>query len=102
MQAILYRDQPYIVLWNDATLEAYSSNWTGFKPQPDPNGDVLATYGPLSFVSIRPVSGTSAGSGGSSGGIPAGVWIGILAAVVVIVGASLMIRRRRESDEDEA
>ena len=61
MQAILYRDQPYIVLWNDASLEAYSSNWTGFKPQPDPNGDVLATYGPLSFVSIRPVSGTSAG-----------------------------------------
>jgi peptide/nickel transport system substrate-binding protein len=102
MQAILYRDQPYLVLWNDALLEAYSSNWTGFKPQPDPNGDVLATYGPLSFVSIRPVSGTSAGGGGSSGGIPAGVWIGILAAVVVIVGGSLLIRRRRESDEDEA
>ena len=102
MQAILYRDQPYIVLWNDASLEAYSPNWTGFLPQPDPNGDVLATYGPLSFISIRPVSGTSAGGGGSSGGIPAGVWIGILAAVVVIVGGSLMIRRRREADEDEA
>jgi len=102
MQAILYRDQPYLVLWNDASLEAYSPNWTDFKPQPDPDGDVLATYGPLSFVSLRPVSGTSAGSGGSSGGIPAGVWIGVLAAVVVIVGASLMIRRRRESDEDEA
>jgi peptide/nickel transport system substrate-binding protein len=102
MQAILYRDQPYIVLWNDASLEAYSPNWTGFKPQPDPNGDVLATYGPLSFVSIRPVSGTSAGSGGSSGGIPAGVWIAVLAAVVIIVGGSLMIRRRRESEEDEA
>jgi peptide/nickel transport system substrate-binding protein len=102
MQSILYRDQPYLVLWNDASLEAYSPNWTGFKPQPDPNGDVLATYGPLSFVSIRPVSGTSAGGGGSSGGIPAGVWIGILAAVVIVVGGSLMIRRRRESDEDEA
>jgi peptide/nickel transport system substrate-binding protein len=102
MQSILYRDQPYIVLWNDASLEAYSSDWTGFKPQPDPNGDVLAAYGPLSFISIRPVSGTSAGGGGSSGGIPAGVWIGILAAVVVVVGGSLMLRKRREADEDEA
>lgn len=102
MQAILYRDQPYIVLWNDAALEAYSSNWTGFLPQPAPDGDVIAAYGPLSFINIRPVSGTSAGGGGSSGGIPAGVWIGILAAVIVIVGGSLMLRKRRESDEDEA
>ena len=54
MQSILYRDQPYLVLWNDALLEAYSPDWTGFKPQPDPDGDVLATYGPLSFISIQP------------------------------------------------
>ena len=102
MQSILYRDQPYLVLWNDAALEAYSSDWTGFLPQPDPNGDVIAAYGPLSFINIRPVSGTTAGGGGSSGGIGAGVWIGILAAIIILVGGSLMLRRRRESDEDEA
>ena len=102
MQAILYRDQPYLVLWNGASLEAYSADWTGFRPQPDPKGDVLAAYGPLSFISIRPVSGTSAGGGSSSSGIPAGVWIGILVAAVVIIGGSLMLRRRREADEDEA
>ena len=102
MQSILYRDQPYLVLWNDALLEAYSADWTGFKPQPDPDGDVLATYGPLSFISIRPVSGTSAGGGGSSSGISAGVWFAILAAVIIIVGGFLIARRRRESDEDEA
>jgi peptide/nickel transport system substrate-binding protein len=102
MQSILYRDQPYLVLWNGASLEAYNSDWTGFRPQPDPNGDVLAAYGPLSFISIRPVSGTTAGEGGSSSGIPAGVWIGILAAAVIIIGGSLMLRRRREADEDEA
>ena len=102
MQSTLYRDQPYIVLWNDFSLQAYNSNWTGFKPQPDPDGDVIAAYGPLSFISIRPVEGTTAGEGGSSGGIPAGVWIGILVAAVLIVGGSLMLRRRREADEDEA
>jgi len=102
MQSILYRDQPYLVLWNDALLEAYSADWTGFKPQPDPDGDVLATYGPLSFISIHPVSGTSAGGGGSSSGISAGVWFAILAGVIIIVGGFLIARRRRESDQDEA
>jgi ABC-type transport system substrate-binding protein len=102
MQAILYRDQPYLVIWNDALLEAYSADWTGFLPQPDPDGDVLATYGPLSFINIRPVTGTSAGGGSSSSGIPAGVWIGILVAVIVIIGGGLLLRRRREADEDEA
>ena len=101
MQSILYRDQPYIVLWNDASLQAHSSEWTGFTPQPDPDGDWLAGYGPLSFVSIRPVVGTTAGGGGSSG-ISAGLWIGILAAVAVIVGGLILARRRRESDEDDA
>ena len=101
MQAILYRDQPYIVLWNDAVLQAYSKDWTGFKPQPDPDGDVLATYGPLSFISIRPATGTTAGETGSSG-ISAVVWIAILAAVAVIVGGLILARRRRESDEDDA
>jgi peptide/nickel transport system substrate-binding protein len=101
MQAILYRDQPYLMLWNDAVLEAYSSDWTGFLPQPDPDGDVLATYGPLAFINIHPVTGTTAGEGGSSG-IPAIVWIGILAAVVVVVGGFLFARKRREAGEDEA
>jgi peptide/nickel transport system substrate-binding protein len=101
MQSILYRDQPYIMLWNDALLEAYSKDWTGFKPQPYPDGDVLATYGPLSFISIRPATGTTAGETGSSG-ISAVVWIAILAAVAVIVGGLMLARRRRESDEDDA
>ena len=101
MQSILYRDQPYIMLWNDASLQAHSPDWTGFTPQPDPDGDWLATYGPLGFISVRPATGTTAGEGGSSG-ISAGLWIGILAAVVVIVGGLMLARRRRESDEDDA
>ncbi len=85
MQAILYRDQPNIVLWNDATLEAYSKDWTGFKPQPYPDGDVLATYGPLSFISLRPVHGTSAGVA-SAGGSSTDVWLWVFVLVVVITG----------------
>ena len=39
MQAILYRDQPYIVLWNDAVLEAYSARLDGLPARsPLPTG----------------------------------------------------------------
>jgi peptide/nickel transport system substrate-binding protein len=101
MQAILYRDQPYVVLWNDQLLEAWSSNWTGFQPQPGgETGDMLATYGPYSFISLHPVSGSSAGTGGS-GGIPSWVWIAIAAAVVIVV-VVVMVSRRREDDEERA
>jgi peptide/nickel transport system substrate-binding protein len=101
MQSILYRDEPYVVLWNDALLEAWSPQWTGFQPQPSPDGDILATYGPLSFISLHPVSGSTSGSGGSEG-IPAWVWLAIIAAVVVVGAGILIARRRGEEDEDEA
>jgi peptide/nickel transport system substrate-binding protein len=102
MQSILYRDQPYLVLWNDALLEGYSSKWTGFLPQPaGEKGDVLATYGPLSFISLRPVTGSSAGTATGSSGIPTWVWI---AAVVLVVAIFLIVRlmRRRESNDENA
>ena len=75
MQSILYRDEPYVVLWNDATLEAWSPKWTGFTSQPAVNGDVLATYGPFSFISLRPVTGSSSGT--TSNGIPAWLWVAL-------------------------
>jgi peptide/nickel transport system substrate-binding protein len=101
MQAILYRDQPYIVLWNDQTMEAWSPEWTGFQSQPADIGDILATYGPFSFISLHPVAG-GPGGGSSSSGIPSWVWLAILAAVVV-VGAGVMVSRRSsKDDEDEA
>jgi peptide/nickel transport system substrate-binding protein len=101
MQAILYRDQPYVMLWNDQTMEAWSSEWTGFQSQPADNGDVLATYGPFSFISLHPVAGGSGGGGGSSG-IPSWVWLAVLAAVVVVGAGVVMSRRGGKDDEDEA
>ena len=43
MQSILYQYEPYIVLYNAQTLQAYRSDRvTGFLPQPEKNGDLLA------------------------------------------------------------
>ena len=39
--------------------------------------------------------------GGSSGGTPAGLWIGVGAAVVVLVAGGLWFRSRRKGSDDE-
>ncbi len=98
MQSILYRDEPYIMLWYDQSLQAHTKGWTGFVSQPANGGDWLATYGPLSFVSIRPVTAT--GGGASGGGGSAGLVIAVVAVAVVLIAGFVLARsRRREEDE---
>ena len=63
-------------------------------------GAVLYQYGLYSYLSITPKS-ESAGTQSGSGGVSAIVWIAILVAAIVIVGAVLFVRRRT-SDEDLA
>jgi peptide/nickel transport system substrate-binding protein len=104
MQSILYRDEPYIMLVYSAALEAYRTDQvTGFTPQPadtsTTKGDLLAAYGPFSFISMRPATAT-AGTASATKGISAGVWIAIVIALIVIVGAIVMLRRRGARDED--
>jgi peptide/nickel transport system substrate-binding protein len=106
MQAILYQDEPYITLVYAATLEAYrTDSVTDLTPQPADagpvRGDLLAAYGPFSFISMRPATAT-AGTAAGTKGISAGVWIAIVAALVVVMLAIVLVRRRRVSDEDSA
>ena len=102
MQDILYTEQPYIMLYYSDSLEAWRSDkWTGFQSQPGSNGDVLAAYGPLSFVSIHPVT-AGASTTTASSGIPAFVWLLIGAAVLLIIVVVVLRRRGHVSDEDRA
>jgi peptide/nickel transport system substrate-binding protein len=101
MQQILYDQVPYITMYYDQNLEAWRTDrFTGFIPQPSPDGDMLAFYGPFSIINIRPVTATS-GEAASSGGIPAWVWLGIALGVVIVV-VGIIFGRRRVSDEDRA
>ena len=102
MQRIVYVDTPYIVLWEEPTLQAYRSDrWTGFIKQPAGDGDLLASSGPFSYISIEPVSAEAASRSAreSARGIPPGVWIAIAAGVALVVG--LWLFRRNRIDEDE-
>ena len=57
MQRILYEQAPYVVTFYYDNLEAYRSDrFTGFEPQPAPDGSLLFQYGTHSYRSIRPVT----------------------------------------------
>jgi peptide/nickel transport system substrate-binding protein len=104
MQQMVYNDAPYAVLYYDQTLQAYREDrWTGFTPQPSDGGDLLASYGPFGFVSIEPLSAESqeAAARESAGGIPAAVWVAVVAGLVLVVVGGLVFRRRA-SREDRA
>jgi peptide/nickel transport system substrate-binding protein len=96
MQQILYDDTPYVVLYYYDDLEAYRSDrFTGFVPQPDPNGALLFQYGTYSYENVTPVS-AAADSGAS--GVSTGLAIGLIAAVLVVAGVVVVLVRRRSAD----
>ena len=66
-----------------------------------PTGDLMALYGPFSFISLHPVTAGASSSSSSSPGISVGIWIAIAAVIVILVGLWAYTRRRREAaDED--
>ncbi|MBA2513492.1 MAG: ABC transporter substrate-binding protein [Solirubrobacterales bacterium] len=100
MQRMILEASPYIMLWYDQDLEAYNNSFTGFLPQPDPEGLLLNNY---TWANLEPVTEKTDGSttrSDSDGGSSA-VWIGV-AAAVVLVGVGLTMARRRLSQEDRA
>ncbi|HEX4699095.1 MAG TPA: ABC transporter substrate-binding protein [Actinomycetes bacterium] len=110
MQKMLYDAAPYVITTYYNNLEAYRSDkFTGFLPQPEPNGSLLFQYGTASYRNIEPVSeATKSGGGGgtkpvaaedssSSGALIAGIVI----AVIVVAGVVFfVVRNRRRTQAD--
>jgi peptide/nickel transport system substrate-binding protein len=100
-QAQLYNDAPYVMLYYSQVLEAYRTDRVeNFLTQPSPDGDLLATYGPFSFINITPPTGATSGS--TSSGASSTIWILIAVAVIAVVGVAVLMSRRKDRDEDEA
>jgi peptide/nickel transport system substrate-binding protein len=98
MQRMVYLVSPYAVLYYDANLQAFRSDrWTGFQMQPEKTGDLVSGYGNYTWVTLRPLTAGAAQS--SAQGIPPGVWIGIIAGIVVLGGIFLLMRRRTAVEE---
>lgn len=102
MQKIYYEDAAYAIMWYDPVFSAWRSDrFTGYVPQPLPDGDPLEGWGGVSEVwyKLRPV-GAGSGSSATTGGIPAVVWLVVVGVVIIL--AAIFIARGRRSSEDEA
>ena len=98
-----YDANAYIVTEYYDYLQAYRSDrFTGFVPQPDPDGAILFQYGVYSYMNIRPVTSADGGGAGGSDGSSSGPVIAGVAVAVVLLGGGgwLMTRRRRRSEAD--
>ena len=102
MQKIYYEDAAYTVMWYDPILSAWRSDrFTGYVPQPQPDGDPLEGWGGVSEVwyTLRPVGAGGSGSSATTSGISAAVWL-VAAGVVIIIVAFFVARSRRSSDDE--
>lgn len=115
MQQMLYDDAPYVVTYYYDNREAYRSDrFTGFVPQPAPNGSLLFQYGTWSYENVKPVSaespsasgsatattGGSTSTGSSSSNVP--LIVGGVVALLAVLGIGVAVGRRGgRSDDDQ-
>jgi peptide/nickel transport system substrate-binding protein len=113
MQQMLYDDAPYLVTYYYDNPEAYRSDrFTGFVNQPSPQGSLLFQYGTWSYENIKPVTAGDSASASpgqtisqgeaapaaSSSGPNWTVIIGLVALVLVALGAGVFLGRGRNRD----
>jgi peptide/nickel transport system substrate-binding protein len=104
MQQILYDDAPYAVLYYYDDLQAYSTKFTGFVPQPSDHGIVLFQYGTWSYLNIHLAADDTAkgaqkaaDTSGSSTPLLVG---GVLVVLLALGFGGVLARRRRADDAD--
>jgi peptide/nickel transport system substrate-binding protein len=102
MQRIAYQANPYVILYYDNQLEAWSTNkfrgWTRTPTDANP-GQIAYTFSNEGYLNLRPVSSREAA--GNSGGAMPLLYVG-LAFVGVVVVAVIVVLVRRRSMEDRA
>ena len=90
MQAILYRDSPYSILWYNMNLQAFRTDrWTGYDYVPKSNGAPFQNYMRTTYIDLKPKMGGAASSGGPLW------WTWVIAVVVVLAVVVVVVLRRR-------
>jgi len=115
MQTMVYDSAAYIITFYYDNLEAYRSDrFTGFQPQPDPDGSLLFQYGTASYQNVRPVtaedaavddtSGTGAQPAASSADDEGGSGLlvgGLVVGLLVLAGAGFAVARSRRRPQHD-
>ena len=93
-----YTEGSYVVLFEDADLQAYRTDrFEGWTQQPAEIGPVLFTNTSPSYVNLTPTGD------GSSGGSNTALWIAVAAGAVALlaIGGFFAVRRRASQEERE-
>ena len=100
LQKLLYRDDPYIVLWYNVNLQAFRTDrWAGYVLAPNGHGAPFWNQLRSTYVALRPVRAVEPAPEASK----AWVWTLIAAAAAVVAAAVgfAVVQRRPRSTEDE-
>ena len=98
LQAILYRDTPYVILWYNVNLQAFRTDkWTGYGTVPVKDGAPFFNLTRATYLDLKPRAAGAAAveSGGSSW-----VYVLVAAAVIAVVAVVVIARRRPRAVED--
>ena len=96
MQRILYRDNPYIVLWYNVNLQAFRTDtWSGYRQIPAAGGAPFWNYLRTTYIELKPEKTVAAKKSGTT--TFAYVVVGLVAAVVII--GFIWFRRRPRAVE---
>jgi len=96
MQQILYRDNPYIVLWYNVNLQAFRTDtWSGYRQIPTAGGAPFWNYLRATYIDLKPEKTVAA----EKGGTPAWVYFVVALVVVALVGGFVWFRRRPRAVE---
>jgi len=91
-ERIVLRDSPYLILVHNAQIQVTRTDtWTGYAPQPEPNGFPFSASW-LQLQILEPGEAASTDYAGAAFSI-----VGLLAGIVIVVAASRWRRRREES-----
>lgn len=92
-----YTDAAQITLWYPRSLEAYRSDrFTGFTLQPEQNGIIANQAGYWGFLTVDSVQSAEVESSDGN----TGLWVGLGALAVVVIGGVAFALNRRKSAGD--
>jgi peptide/nickel transport system substrate-binding protein len=98
MEERLYTDAPVIALYYPNDLEGYRKDRiANITPIPEDKGMLYGGSGYWPFYTLEAVTSSSKDEGGSN----TGLYVGLGAGIVVLVGAGLLLARRRQGVADD-
>ena len=98
MQAMLYRDTPYVILWYNVNLQAFRTDkWTGYGTVPLEDGAPFFNLTRATYLDLKPRA-ASVAAAPSAG--PPWAYVLVAGAVIAVVVVVVIVRRRPRALED--